>query len=137
MEKIYSQIEEGKIISTILRKENISQYRTDLCDDNEFIQVCARKLKNNIKVGAHRHLPIERQSDITQEVWIVLKGKIKVGIHDLDSSFIQGVELVDGDCLVLFRGGHSLEVLEDETLFYEIKNGPYYGADCDKEFINE
>jgi len=47
------------------------------------------------------------------------------------------VILEDGDCLVLFRGGHSLEVLDKNTIMYEFKTGPYFGFEKDKETINE
>ena len=40
-----------------------------------------------------------------------------------------------GDCIVSMSAGHSFEVLEDDTLLYEFKNGPYYGTEKDKEFI--
>jgi hypothetical protein len=42
------------------------------------------------------------------------------------------VELLSGSCMIFFSGGHALKVLEDNTLFYEFKNGPYYGHDTDK-----
>jgi len=137
MERIYSKIERDTLICATIREKDISSYRTDVCPDSEYIQVCARKLGDKISVGAHRHLPIKRETDITQEAWIVLRGRIKAKFYDLDNSFLYEAEIEKGGCMVLFRGGHSLEVLEEDTLFYEIKTGPYYGVDDDKEFIGE
>ena len=137
MEKIYSKIERDTLICVTIHQKDISSYRTDMCPDSEYIQVCARKLSDKITVPAHRHLPVKRETDITQEVWIVLQGRIKAKFYDLDNSFLHEAEIEKGGCMVLFRGGHSLEVLEEDTLFYEIKTGPYYGVEDDKEFIGE
>ena len=42
-----------------------------------------------------------------------------------------------GDCVVVFKAGHEFTVLEDNTIIYEFKNGPYYGVEADKTFIKE
>ena len=47
--------------------------------------------------------------------------------YDLDDSVIYETELRKGDVIVLFRGGHSLEVLEENTIFYEMKNNSWRG----------
>ena len=35
-----------------------------------------------------------------------------------------------------FRGGHNYLCLEDDSLVYEYKTGPYYGQKKDKVFID-
>ena len=40
-----------------------------------------------------------------------------------------------GDCSMTFRGGHTYEILEDDTVVYEYKTGPYKGIENDKVFI--
>ena len=101
--------------------------------DEEFLQVSGRKLKLGTIVPAHKHLQINRITKITQEAWVVLKGKVKGIFYDLDDSILHESILTDGDCIVLYRGGHSLEVLEEDTVFYEFKTGPYFGVEADKE----
>lgn len=137
IKQIYSKIDTDKLILSLLRYSDISEYRTDMCPDEEYLQVSGRKIKNCIKVKAHKHIPIQRKTDITQEAWLVFEGCIKAKFYDLDDSFLYETKLKKGDAVVLFRGGHSLEVLEENTIFYEFKTGPYYGADIDKESINE
>ena len=44
-------------------------------------------------------------------------------------------KLKKGDVAILYRGGHSFKVIEENTVFYEIKNGPYIGSKFDKENI--
>jgi len=131
----FSKIEEDKALFSIVTKDNVSTYRTDMCPEEEFLQVSGRMLKSGTEVKAHRHLPVSRQTDITQEAWIIFSGKIEVTIFDLDDSEYVCTTLWPGDCVVFFRGGHSLKVLEENTLMYEFKTGPYFGADKDKEDI--
>ena len=72
---------------------------------------------------------------MTQEVWVALKGKLKSTLYDFDDKLLEEIILEGGDCIAFFRGGHELKVLEDNTYFYEIKNGPYHGISQDKKKI--
>ena len=135
MKQIYSKVDDTKLILGVMRYDELSEYRTDLCPDNEYLQISGRKLKKKLKVGAHKHIPFERKTEITQEAWVVLKGAIKGTFYDLDDSILYETVVGQGDVIVLFRGGHSLEVLDEDTIFYEFKTGPYYGVDVDKEPI--
>ena len=132
---VYSKIDPSKLILSELKYSEISEYRSDLSPDEEFLQVSGRKLKLGTMVPAHKHLQIDRTTTITQEAWVVLKGKVKGIFYDLDNTILHESILTDGDCIVLYRGGHSLEVLEDNTMFYEFKTGPYFGIEEDKEKI--
>ena len=135
MNQIFSKLDKTKLICSFIKKNQINNYRLDLSPPKEFLQVCARKLNIDVKVAAHKHTFIQRETDMTQECWIILEGKLKAEIFDLDGAFMQDIILESGDCITLFRGGHSLECLADNTLFYEFKNGPYYGVEIDKEAI--
>ena len=115
-----------------LKKNEISEYRTDLSSGNEILQGCARKLKENVYVAPHRHMPIVRSTLGTQEAWVVIEGKVLATLFDIDNSKLAEIELDAGSCMIFFNGGHSLRALEDNTFFYEFKNGPYYGFDKDK-----
>jgi hypothetical protein len=132
MKKIYSKSNSEKLLATIIRKSDIEDYRKDLSPDNEFIQVSARKFDDLISVAPHKHLYVDRKLNRTQEAWIIIEGKAKAEIFDLNDSHLNDEILCSGDCIVLFRGGHSLQVLEKNTVMYEIKNGPYFGKTNDK-----
>lgn len=134
MKSIFSKIN-NELICSYIHKEEISEYRTDLSPETEILQGCARKLNDNIFVPPHRHLPIERSTFGTQESWIIIKGRVLATLYDLDDTLLCAVELKAGSCMIFFRGGHSLKALENDTLFYEFKNGPYYGFDTDKHNI--
>jgi hypothetical protein len=135
MVKIYSNASPDKLILSLMRYKDMSEYRADLSPDEEFLQASGRKLKLGTKVPAHKHLQIDRTTSITQEAWVVLKGKVSGIFYDLDNTILYETILTDGDCIVLYRGGHSLEVLEEDTIFYEFKTGPYFGLEADKEKI--
>jgi len=135
MKRIYSKVDTSKLISSIISLEDINDYRIDICPDTEFLQVSARSLKKDIHVKAHQHKPVLRETTITQEAWIVHRGKIKALIYDIDTTLLEEIIINDGGCIILFRGGHSLTAIEKDTIFYEIKSGPYYGYENDKEDI--
>lgn len=134
--KIFSR-KKKLLIAKIFFFKNIKKKRNDICPSSEFIQLSTQVLEKGRVVKAHSHLNIQRSSNITQEVWLIFKGKVEASIFDLDKKIIKKIILKGGDCLVLFRGGHGFKNLSKKTIFYEIKNGPYYGKDKDTaEIIN-
>ena len=42
-----------------------------------------------------------------------------------------------GDCSMTFEGGHTYTIMEDDTVVYEYKTGPYMGIENDKVFIDD
>lgn len=135
MTKVFSKKEPNKLIASIIKFSEISDKRNDICPDEEFIQCSGRILNKNFHVAPHKHITINRNTDMTQEVWVVLKGKLKSTLYDFDDKLLEEIILEGGDCIAFFRGGHELKVLEDNTYFYEIKNGPYHGISQDKKKI--
>ena len=136
MKKIYSKIEPTKLLHIINRIEDISG-RTDIIPPTEFLQLATMKLKKSEFFRPHKH--IYRQvpdSAIAQEALIVLKGKVEVILYDLDDTIILKEVLSTGDISVTLGGGHTFTVLEDETICFECKPGPYYGQKFDKVFID-
>jgi hypothetical protein len=137
MKKIFSKQDPEHLLAVINKKESITNERTDLAGAWEPLQGSTKKLKAGDRFKPHRHNSLIRETDITQEAWIILEGKIKITLYDLDDSLFFEEELGSGDCLLTFRGGHTFEVLENDTLLYEFKNGPYLGVEADKTLINE
>ena len=62
--------------------------------------------------------------------------KIGRPIYDTNNEHIHNISLISGDMMVFYRGGHEL-LATKETIFYELKTGPYYGYENDKEPINQ
>jgi cupin fold WbuC family metalloprotein len=136
-ELIYSKAKPEVLLLAINRSEGISSERTDICPDSEYLQICVRDMEKGTFFKPHKHNNISRSTDITQEAWIILQGSIEASFWDIDDKKIYETILKSGDCAVVFRAGHSFTVLEENTTFYEIKTGPYYGVDKDKTFIED
>jgi len=133
----YSKVNPQKIILTMIKKEDVTKNRQNLTPDSEFLQVGAKRTFTGDFFRPHKHLPCDKKATITQEAWVILNGKAKGVFYDIDDSYLCSIVLKDGDCVVIYNGGHSLEILEDNTLLYEFKNGPYFGVEKDKVFLGD
>ena len=132
---IYSKKKKNKILGIIYKYKKISNKRKNISPINEYLQISSQKLKKGDYINPHIHLKNKRTTLRTQEVWLVLKGKLSVKIFDIDKKNIKNLILNKGDLYVLFCGGHSFKVLSNDTEFYEIKNGPYKKSVKDIEYL--
>ena len=82
-------------------------------------------------IDPHLHLPVKRQVFYTNEVLFIKTGKVKVDFYDNDKNFIDSRILMTGDIILLIKGGHGFEMLENSEII-EVKQGPY-AQDKDKE----
>ena len=135
MREIYSNVQEGKLLHIVLRKEDVRDERLNVIAGEEFLQLAAMKLPKGKTFKPHKHVYCEKISTIAQESWVVIEGKVKAVLYDLDDSVIAEPILNSGDVSITLYGGHTYEILEDNTLVYEYKTGPYLGIKKDKEFI--
>ena len=133
---INSRVNPDTILLAINSFEDINTSRTDICDETRYLQISTKKLEKDAFFKPHKHLEIIRQTTTTHEAWIVFTGSIEASFYDIDDSLIEVIILKQGDCAIVYEAGHSFKVLEENTILYEIKNGPYYGQDKDKRFLN-
>lgn len=132
--QIYSDVDPEILIATVITNFEEAG-RHDASTVDEILQVSALSLAKGKVVKSHMHKPIPRSTIGTQEAWIVISGTIRAEIFDTNKDKISENILMSGDCVVLYRGGHSMQVLEDDTVIYEIKNGPYLGTENDSQPI--
>lgn len=137
MKSFFSKIDQNVLLYVVNEYESINQKRRDLSPESECLQASCKRLKKEDSFKPHKHLPLERKTTQTQEAWVVLDGKIHAKFYDLDDTLYSDHILKSGDCVVAFNAGHCFEVLEDNTVLYEFKNGPYYGIVKDKQDILE
>ena len=135
--EIFSKKNPKKLLGKINRFRNVSYKRNNISPPNQFLQVSTQKLKRNDFINPHIHLKNQREIKSTQETWIILKGEVLVEIYDIDKKKIKKFILKGGDIYILFSGGHSFKVLSKETIFYEIKNGPYKIKKKDIYYLNK
>lgn len=131
--KIHSNIT-GELLHIVHRLSDFSESRTDIVPSNEFLQCASIRLYGGQAFQAHKHIEAEKVTNIAQESWIIVKGKVKAMFYDIDDTILQEVELLAGDCSVTLKGGHNYVALEP-SLVYEYKTGPYLGQKLDKVFI--
>lgn len=138
MEKVYSKIQEGKLLHLVKRKQEIQQGREDLISENNFIQCSVLNLSEGKTFRPHKHIWKRRDREvIAQESWIVIQGSVKCFFYDLDDTILSEVILYPGDASFTLEGGHNYLILEEGTIVYEYKTGPYEGQEFDKTFISE
>lgn len=135
MKEIKSKIESNKLLHLVIRKSDFSTQRIDVSSVDEPLQLSLLKLNAGKTFKAHKHVYCEKTTNMTQESWVIAQGSVKAFYYDLDDTLIHEDTLFQGDTSVTFYGGHNYLILEDDTLVYEFKTGPYYGQEKDKVFI--
>ena len=138
MENIYSKVDPNKLLHVIVRKEDLTKGRNDVVPENNFIQCAILNMDEGKTFKPHKHIWKERTRDvIAQESWIVVAGSVRCTFYDIDDQIIAEPILYPGDASFTLEGGHTYTILENDTLVYEYKTGPYEGQKLDKTFIGE
>ena len=81
-------------------------------------------------IEPHVHNPVHLEVTYTNEVLFVRKGRIRVDFYDEEKVYLESYVLDAGDIILLIKGGHGFEVLEEIEMI-EVKQGPFAG-DRDK-----
>jgi hypothetical protein len=85
------------------------------------------------EIARHVHLPLERHLVGTSEVLVLRAGRCLIDIYGDDRQLVATRELRQGDIMLMVGGGHGFRMLED-TVFLEVKQGPYTGLDEKERF---
>ena len=135
MKKYYSKID-NRLLHIVNRLEDF-EGRKEVIPANNFLQCATLKMKKDKTFPPHKHITKDRHypEQIAQESWIIVKGSVKCFLYDLDDTLIDTPILKAGDASFTLYGGHTYKILEEDTLVYEYKTGPYEGQELDKEFI--
>lgn len=126
-----------KILHLVCRLEEFTEDRTEIVSPDQFIQCAFLRLSEGKSFRPHKHIwkTPHYEKAIAQESWVVIRGKVKVFFYDTDGVLLETHILNSGDASFTLEGGHTYEILEDDTLVYEYKTGPYTGQENDKVFI--
>lgn len=124
---------DGKILTYIIRSK-FRPEKTTFVTPNEFKQqVGFIVYPAGGEVARHVHRPLERHLVGTSEVLIIQKGRCFMDVYDDNKMLISTHELTEGDVMIMVGGGHGFRMLED-TVFLEVKQGPYTGIDEKERF---
>jgi len=141
MKLIYSKIEQDRLLHIIHSRDEFytieEGHRRDVVGEKEFIQLSALNMKSGHTFRPHQHIwKSGEEESIAQESWVVIKGSVECNLMDTDGTILAKPILHLGDCSVTLGGGHTYVILEDDTLVYEYKTGPYKGQKLDKVFFD-
>lgn len=84
-------------------------------------------------IARHLHLALERHLVGTCEVLVLLKGRCLMDIYNDMKELVATRELNKGDVMLMVGGGHGFRVKED-TVFLEVKQGPYLEVEEKERF---
>ena len=137
IESIYSLKSKDLLLHQLFKPKNKkSSSRINISPASQSLQVSHLVLKSDQTFKAHKHVLFERNMPIAQESWVVIKGKVKVFYYDIDDELLMTRYMNPGDCTMTYRGGHNYKSLEENTIVYEFKTGPYFGIEKDKVFLS-
>jgi hypothetical protein len=85
------------------------------------------------EIAKHLHLALERHLVGTCEVLVLLKGRCLIDIYNDGKELVATRELNAGDVMLMVGGGHGFRIQED-TVFLEVKQGPYLDAEEKERF---
>jgi len=84
-------------------------------------------------IDPHIHNLVLREVCYTNEVLFIRKGKLKVDFYDESQNYLDTRVLEAGDVILLAKGGHGFEVIEEVEII-EVKQGPYTGENDKTRF---
>jgi mannose-6-phosphate isomerase-like protein (cupin superfamily) len=124
---------DGRPLAYIIRAELMPDKTTFMTPNDFKQQVGFVVYPRGGEITRHIHRPLERHLVGTSEVLIVRKGRAEIDVYDNDRTLVATRELRTGDVMLMIGGGHGFRMLED-TVFLEIKQGPYTGIDEKERF---
>jgi len=133
MEHVEQIVYEGKPLAYIVRAELSPQKTTFLTPPEFKQQVGFVVYPKGGEILRHVHRPLERHLTGTSEVLVVRQGRCEIDIYNSDRKLVATRELQRGDIMLMVDGGHGFRMLED-TVFLEVKQGPYIGIDEKERF---
>jgi len=130
------KIERGDDLYAIIIRNQFSTPGISFFTPNEYSQQLGfMSHKAGHKISPHIHNEVKRDVYLTQEVLILRKGKLRVDFYDDEKRYIFSEILLSGDIILLSKGGHGFEVLEDLEMI-EVKQGPYSGDNDKTKFAD-
>ena len=104
--------------------------------NSDLIQVGFIKHKKKHLINSHIHIKNRRIINYCTEVLIIKKGKLRVIFYNKRGERINKHKILNtDDVIILFKGGHGFDILEDCKII-EIKQGPY-NKKSDKIVFND
>jgi hypothetical protein len=133
MENIETISDHGKVLCMLIHGSYLPDRTTFLTPPEFKQQVGFVVYPADGQIARHVHRPLERHLTGTSEVLLLKKGRCLIDIYNDDQELMATHELNVGDVMLMVGGGHGFRMLED-TVFLEIKQGPYTGLEEKEKF---
>jgi cupin fold WbuC family metalloprotein len=89
--------------------------------------------KKGTNITPHYHLPSHRIIKKTTECILVKRGRCWLDLYNDQNDLVSTHDLMQNDIVMLVNGGHGFRMQED-TILFEIKQGPYLEQDDKVKF---
>lgn len=118
---------DGHLLALILRRHFRGEGTQFFTPEDFSQQLGYMQLPRGRVIEPHLHTTAARTVASTQEVLVILRGRLRVDFYSSRREYCESRLLFPLDVALLASGGHGFEVLEAIELL-EIKQGPYLGA---------
>ena len=126
---------QGQILALIIKNFNKNKKGIKFFTPNNLSQQVAYMYhKKKHVIQPHLHKKRLKKIYDTNEVLIILDGKMKVDFFTTKKKYLKSEVLNKNNIIILMKGGHGFKIMKD-CKFIEVKQGPYL-ADKDKERFN-
>jgi len=126
---------QGKTLALILRGNYEQEGVNFITSGENPLQLGVHKHRRGTRIKPHVHKKSPRTVNEIQEVLHMEYGKVEAEFYDVEGRKLESAILNSDDTILLISGGHGFNVLEDAKLI-EVKQGPYYGTEEDKERLD-
>lgn len=119
----HNGVELGAIVRSTYHNSGIGFFSSD----NDGLQLGYMNRPDGHVIVPHTHNKIKREVFYTEEILFIRSGEVRVDFYDDNQQYIESHMVHSGDIVILKGGGHGFKVLERADIF-EVKQGPYLGA---------
>jgi hypothetical protein len=133
MQPVEQIVADNRVLALIIRRELEPSKTTFITEEAMNFQAGFIVYPAGSEIARHVHKPVHRELNGTSEVLFLKKGRCDVDFFTDGKQLVATRELRQGDVLLLLGGGHGFRLFED-TVFLEIKQGPYTGLDEKERF---
>lgn len=113
-----------RILAIIVRANFQPKGINFLTPDDYSLQLAYMNRPEGYVIQPHIHQLVDRNTQLTQEVLLIRKGKVRVDFYEENKNYLTSRILEEGDVVLLAAGGHGFEALESVEII-EVKQGPY------------
>ena len=133
MDSVEKISQDGKVLCILIHSDLMPTETTFITPAEYKQQVGFVVYPAGGEINRHTHRALERHLTGTSEVLVVKKGHCYIDIYSDAHELVAARELWPGDVMLMVGGGHGFRMVED-TVFLEIKQGPYTGLDEKERF---